>query len=420
MDSTDVLYLVLLLLCLAASAFFSSAETAFISLRKTQVKHMVETKVVGAEHIAKMTERPERLLATVLLCNNFVNVAAATLGTMVAVSVFGDQTGLLAATIGVTILLLIFAEVTPKTLAVQHAERLALLYVYPLGAITRLVSPIAAGVAWLGSTLSWSGPGATVSQSLVSEEEIRSMISVGKEEGTVEEGEAEMLHKVFDFGDRSVREVTTPRTETVWIEIEEGITLADFLAIYTESPYTRFPVFRDHIDNVVGILSIKDVLMAQAKGSLDKESPIEGLVRPVHFVPETKGIAQLFAEMQSGGYNMVVVVDEYGGSSGIVTMETLLEEIVGRLGDELTAAEKEFEYIDEQTIQVDGGMRVDEANEELGLGLPHGDYETVAGFILRLLGHIPREGEQVRYDGMKLVVVEMHGLKIEKILVTKE
>jgi CBS domain containing-hemolysin-like protein len=254
----------------------------------------------------------------------------------------------------------------------------------------------------------------------MSEEEIRSMISVGREEGVVEEAEAEMLHKVFDFGDRSVREVMTPRPEIVWIDIEEGFSLADFLAIYAESPHTRFPVFRDNVDTVVGVFSIKDVLMAQAKGSLDKESSIERLVRPVHFVPETKGIAQLFAEMQSGGYNMVVVVDEYGGTSGIVTMETLLEEIVGRLGDELTGAVKEFEYIDEQTIQVDGGMRVEEANEELGLGLPQGDYETVAGFILSLLGRIPREGEQVRYDGMKLVVGEMHGLRIEKILVTRE
>ena len=420
MDSTDVLYLVLLFLCLAASAFFSSAETTFISLRKTQVRHMVETKVMGAEHIAKMTERPEKLLATVLLCNNFVNVAAATLGTMVAVSLFGDQTGLLVATIGVTILLLIFAEVTPKTLAMRHAERLALLYVYPLGAVTRVVSPIASGLGWLGSALSRSRAGAIVSQSLMSEEEIRSMILVGKEEGTVEEAEAEMLHKVFDFGDRRVREVMTPRPEIVWIEIEEDIKLADLLAIYAEAPHTRFPVFRDNIDNVVGLLSIKDVLMAQARGSLDKEGSIEGLVRPVDFVPETKGIAQLFAEMQSQGYNMVVVVDEYGGTSGIVTMEKLLEEIVGRLGDELTAAVKEFEYIDEQTIQVDGGMRVEEANEELGLGLPYGEYDTVAGFILSLLGHIPREGEQVRYDGMRLVVAEMHGLKIEKILVTRE
>lgn len=417
MDSSSVLYIVLLLLCLVASAFFSSAETAFISLQRMRVKHMVSTKVMGAEQVARMTEQPQRLLATVLLCNNFANVAAAALGTVVAVSIWGGNIGVLVATIGVTILLLIFAEVTPKTFATQHAERLALLYVYPLGAIIRVVSPIAAGLSWLGSALSRAG-GAPVSSSVVSEEEIRTMISVGREEGTVEEAEAEMLHRVFDFGDRSIREVMMPRPEVAWIE--EGTKLAEFLAIYAEAPHTRFPIYRDNIDNVVGILSIKDVLMAEAKGSLDRESLINKLIRPVHFVPETKRIAQLFAEMQSQGYRMVVVIDEYGVISGIVTLEQLVEEIVGRVGDELTGGVKEFEFIDERTIQIEGGMRVEEANEELGLGLPDGDYDTVAGFLLSLFGHIPNEGEQVRYGNLKLVVTQMRGLRIEKILVTRE
>jgi len=415
-DSASILYLVLLFLCLGASAFFSSAETAFISLPKMRGKPMVSTKVTGAERGAKMTEQPERLLATVLLCNNFVNVAAAALGTVIAVSIWGGNIGVLVATIGVTILLLIFAEVTPKTFATRHPERLALLYVYPLGAIARVVSPVAAGLGWLGSALSGGrapGPG-----TVVSEEEIRTMISVGREEGTVEEAEAEMLHKVFDFGERSVREVMMPRPEISWIE--GGAKLADFLAIYAEAPHTRFLVCEDNIDNVVGILSIKDVLMAQAKGSLDREGVIDGLVRPVYFVPETKRIAELFAEMQSQGYHMVVVVDEFGVTSGIVTMEQLVEEIVGRVGDELTKAVREFEVIDEQTIQIDGSMRVEEANEELGLGLPLGEYDTVAGFVLSLLGHIPKEGEQARYNGLKLVIIEMRGLKIEKILVTRE
>lgn len=416
LSGTSILYLVLLFLCLVASAFFSSAETAFVSLPKTRVKHMVSTGVTGAERVARMTDRPERLLATVLLCNNFVNVAAAALGTAVAVSIWEGNVGILIATIGVTILLLIFAEVTPKTFAIRHPERLALLYVYPLEAITMIIYPVAAGLGWLGSVL--TGGRARVPKSLVSEEEIRSMISVGREEGTVEEAEAEMLHNVFDFGDRSVREVMTPRPEVAWIE--EGIKLADFLAIYGESPHTRFPVYQDSIDNVVGILSIKDVLMAQAKGSLDKESVIDELVRPVHFVPETKRIAQLFTEMQSQGYHMVVVVDEYGVTSGIVTMEQLVGEIVGRLGDELTTEAKDFEFIDEQTVQIDGSMRVEDANEELGLGLPQGDYDTVAGFVLGLLGYIPKEGDHLRYSGLKLVITEMRGLKIEKILVTKE
>lgn len=418
MDTADVLYLVLLFLCLGASAFFSSAETAFMSLQRMRVKHIVESKVMGADKVAMMIERPERLLATVLLCNNFVNVAAAALGTMVAVSLFGDQAGLLVATIVVTILLLIFAEVTPKTFATRHAERMALLYVYPLGAITQVVSPIATGLGWLGSALSGGKGRSALPQEQVSEEEIRTMISVGAEEGTVEKAEADMLRKVFDFGDRSVREVMTPRPEVVWIE--QGTKVADFLAIYAEAPHTRFPVCRENIDTVAGILWIKDVLMAQAEGGLNQESTIDGLVRPIYFIPETKRIAELLAEMQSRGYRMAVAVDEYGVISGIVTLEHLVEEIVGEMGDELTLVAKEFEYIDEQTVQVEGGMRVEEANEELELGLPEGEYDTVAGFLLNLIGHIPKEGEQVRFGNLKLVVTEMRGVKIEKILVTKE
>jgi putative hemolysin len=417
-DTADVLYLVLLFLCLGASAFFSSAETAFMSLQRMRVKHMVESNVMGADKVAMMIERPERLLATVLLCNNFVNVAAAALGTMVAVSLFGDQAGLLAATIGVTILLLVFAEVTPKTLATRHAERMALLYVYPLGAITQVVSPIATWLGWLGSALSGGRGRSALPPDQVSEEEIRTMISVGAEEGTVEKAEAEMLRKVFDFGDYSVREVMTPRPEVVWIE--QGTKIAEFLAIYAEAPHTRFPVCRENIDNVGGILWIKDVLMAQAEGSLNQESTIDGLVRPIYFIPETKRIAELLAEMQSRGYRMAVAVDEYGVISGIVTLEHLVEEIVGEMGDELTLVAKEFEYIDEQTVQIEGGMRVEEANEELGLGLPDGEYDTVAGFLLNLIGHIPKEGEQVRFGNLKLVVTEIRGVKIEKILVTKE
>lgn len=160
--------------------------------------------------------------------------------------------------------------------------------------------------------------------------------------------------------------------------------------------------------------------MAQAEGGLNQESTIDGLVRPIYFIPETKRIAELLAEMQSRGYRMAMAVDEYGVISGIVTLEHLVEEIVGEMGDELTLLAKEFEYIDEQTVQVEGGMRVEEANEELELGLPEGEYDTVAGFLLNLIGHIPKEGEQVRFGNLKLVVTEMHGVKIEKILVTKE
>jgi putative hemolysin len=416
MDGTSIVYLVLLFICIGASAFFSSAETAFIGLPKTRLRHVVENGAHGANRVEKIMEQPEKLLATILLCNNLVNVAAASLGTALAVTIWEGELGILVATIVVTILLLIFAEVTPKTVALRHSERMTLIYVYPLQVISFVFSPIASALSWLGMKI--AGGRDNMPQTLVSEEEIRSMISVGRDEGTVEESEAELLHKVFIFGDRTVRTAMTPRPEVIWIE--EGTTLADFLGIYADHPHTRFPVYRESVDDVIGVLSIKDVLMAQAQGNLDKKGVIDDLVRTVLFVPETKRIAQLFAEMQSSGSNMVMVVDEYGVITGIVTMEQLVGEIVGEMGDELVKVDKDFEVIDDKTVQIDGGMRVEEANEELGLELPLGDYDTVAGFMLDLLGHIPREGEQIKYGGLKIAVTQMREQRIEKILVTKE
>jgi len=245
------------------------------------------------------------------------------------------------------------------------------------------------------------------------------MISVGRKEGTVEEAEAKMLHKVFDFGDRPVDEVMVPRLEVA--SLQHGSTISDFLKLYAELPMSRFPVYKESMDNVVGILSVKDVLMARAKGTISNESTINDLVRPAYFAPESKHIDELFVEMRDNNYRMAVVVDEYGGTAGIVSLTRLVEEIVGEVGDELAGLEKDYEIINDYTFQIDGSMRIDEANEEMELDLPEGeDYETVAGFILSLLGHIPRRNEQLRYRGLKIVITEMKGQKIEKILLTRE
>ena len=411
------LYLVLFFICLLLSAFFSSSETAFVALQRIRVEHMVDTKVTGADRVARMVQRPERLLSTILLGNNFVNTAAAALATVIAVSIWGGQ-GVLIATVGVTILLLVFCETTPKTIATQHAERLSLVFARPIEAISWLLTPFVAVLSWIASAFSKLAGGSPVPRSLASEEEIRTMISVGHKEGTVEESEAEMLHKVFEFGNRPVREVMVPRPEVVCIE--QGSKLADFFTLYAESPLSRFPVYQDNMDNVVGILSVKDVLMAQAKGTINDQSTIDDLVRPTYFTPETKRINELFTEMRDKNYRMTVVVDEFGGTAGIVSLSRLVEEIVGPVGDELAEVEKEYEVINEYTFQIDGGMRIEEANEEMDLELPEGEYETVAGFVLDLLGYIPKPGEQLRYKGLKLVITEMKGLKIEKILLTKE
>ena len=418
MSSTEALYLVLLVVCLILSAFFSGSETAFISLQKVRLEHLVSTEVRGAKRVARMIQRPEKFLSTVLLGNTFVNTAAAALATALAITRWPEH-GILIATIGVTVILLIFAETTPKTIAAHHAERLSLIAVRPLELISWLLTPFVFVLSWVASKISQLLGGEPVPRSLATAEEIRNMISVGHKEGTVEENEAEMLHKVFDFGDRPVREVTVPRPEV--IAIEQGSTVADFLSLYAESPISRFPVYQENMDNVVGILSIKDVLMGLAKGDIDKQAAIDDLVRPAYFTPETKLINELFAEMRDNNYRVAVVIDEFGGTAGIVSLSRLVEEIVGPVGDELAAAEKEYEVINAYTFQIDGGMRIEEINEEMELELPDSeDYETIAGFILSLLGHIPKQGEQLRYKDVKILITKMRGMKIEEVLLTKE
>ncbi len=296
MSGVETLYLVFLFVCLLLSAFFSSSETAFIALQRIRVEHLVETKVRGAKRVARMIERPEKLLSTILLGNNFVNTAAAALATILAVSVWGQERGVLIAAIGVTIILLVFCETTPKTIATQHAERLSLALARPIEVISWLFTPFVIVLSWIASGFSKLAGGAPVPRSLASEEEIRTMITVGHKEGTVEKEEAEMLHKVFDFGNRPVHEVMVPRPEVICIE--QGSKLADFFTLYAEFPLSRFPVYQENMDNVVGILSVKDVLMAQAKGIINNQSVVDELVRPAYFTPETMPISELFTLMR--------------------------------------------------------------------------------------------------------------------------
>jgi putative hemolysin len=412
------LYVVLLVICLVLSAFFSGSETAFISIQRFRLEHLVSTEVKGAKRVARMIERPESFLSTVLFGNTLVNAAAAALATAMAVFFWGEQ-GIIIATIVLTIVLLIFCEATPKTVAAQNSEKLSLIFARPIQLVSWLLTPFVIALSWIASAFTKVVGGTPVPRSIISDEEIRTMISVGREEGTVEEAEAKMLHKVFDFGDRPVHEVMIPRLEVA--ALQQCSKISDFLRLYIESPISRFPVYKENMDNVVGILSVKDVLMARAKGTINDESTIDDLVRPAYFTPETKLINELFFEMRDKNYRMAVIVDEYGGTAGIVSLSRLVEEIVGEVGDELAGIEKDYEIINEYTFQIDGSMRILEANEEMELNLPEGeDYETVAGLILSLLGHIPKRNEQLRYRGLKIVITEMRGQKIEKILLTKE
>ncbi len=421
MSDAHILYLVLFFVCLLFSAFFSSSETAFISLQRLRLRHLATTKGeqgLAARQVAEMTEKPERLLTTILLGNNLVNVGAAALATIVAASVLTDAQAVVVTTVGVATIVLIFGEVFPKVAATRYGERLALLYAAPMRILITVLTPLATVFMWIGDLLARMVGASPQPRTLTSEEEIRTALSVGVEEGTIVEAEAEMLERVFRFGDRQVADVMMPRPDITWVE--KGTTFADFLSIYAQTPHSRFPVYEDTIDNVVGVLWIKDVLMAQAEGVFREDKPVDELVRPAYFVPESKPVAELFSELQKSGNHIAVVVDEFGGTAGLVTMEQLLEEIVGELGDELAKRRKSYEPMGENSFQIDGAMRIEEANEKLGLALPDGDYETVAGFVLNLLGHIPKEGEQLKYEKLKFVVTEMKGVKVEKILVTKE
>jgi magnesium and cobalt exporter, CNNM family len=248
-------------------------------------------------------------------------------------------------------------------------------------------------------------------------EEIDLIVAQSAKAGILESEEAKLLASVFQFGDRRVNEVMIPRTEVVWLE--RGTTIGDFYKTFAKTPHSRFPVYEGSQDNVVGIVGIKDVLRGVAEGQLTEDSSVDLAMRPAMFTPETKLVGTLFFEMQRAGHQMAIVVDEYGGTAGIVTLEMLLEELVGYVSDELRRHEDEFVTVDERTVQIDAGMTIHDANEQLGLQLPEGDYETVAGFVLSRLGHIPREGEQFTYNGLGISVTRVDGRKVEEVTVTR-
>jgi putative hemolysin len=363
--------------------------------------------------------KPEKFLATVLLGINFFETAVATLGTIIAVSLIRNENWAVAiATIVITIVTLVFGELVPKSLAVRYGERLALRYVRPLEIISTVLSPLVYILNHIGISFTKVAGEGEIPKPTISEEEFRTAISIGEAEGVVEGNEAEMLHKVFEFTDRPVSKIMIPRTEIAWVE--QGTKLSDFLNLYTQGRYSRFPVYKDTTDNVVGMLHAKDVLMKLTDESDNKDSVIDDLMRPAYFVPEGKRLGELLAEMRDGGHHAAVVVDEFGGIAGMVTLGQLTEEIVGDIRDELTGEEKDFVVTGDSTFQLDGGFRIEDANEELGLNLPSGDYETVAGFILSQLGRIPKQGEQFKYQNLKFVITEIRGMKIVKVIVTKE
>ena len=413
MDVSDLWKIIVLFVCLVLSAFFSASETAYISLRRLRLMHLVKTGKPGARRVSRLMERPDKLLATVLLGNNMVNTGMAALATAVAISLFENETlAVLIATVAVTLVLLVFGETLPKTLAWSRAEGMALIAARPLIFVGWLLAP-PIRVLQLISLVARKALGITALHSQLTEEEIRTMIAVGVQAGAVERTEAEMLEKVFHFGDRQVHEIMTPRTAIVWVE--KNATLEEFLKLYCQDTHTRFPVFEDNIENVIGILSVKDLLLTMAQEGIQPGDSVAELLRPAYFVPETKLAGELFSELREAGQQMAIVIDQYGGVAGLVTLERLLEVIVGLVREEGEPAQEDFSTIGENIYDVDAGIGIQKANEEMGLDLPEGSYHTLAGFILERLGHIPQEGEHLNYGNLGLVVTEMKRIKIERV-----
>jgi putative hemolysin len=417
MGGLEITYLVLSVVFLLICAFFASAEIGFINLQRIRLKHLQEEEVHGAERVARIMEHPERFLSTVLTGVSFAETIVVALGTLFIVALLGEGLGTPLAIVLIAIILLIFAKVIPKTIAAQHPERIALLYSRTIELLSKLFYPLVIGLSWIAARFTRITHSSTMPGALISREEIGTIISVGEEQGVVDEASAQMLRKVVSLGERQVREVMTHRTEAIWLE--QGSTLADFLTLYAESPAQRYPIYEGNYDNVKGMLSIRDVLTAMAQGSIDRKGSVTDLARPVYFVPGSKMVGELLSELMAEGYLMAVVVSEYGGTSGIVSIDQLIEEIVGEVKEELAGAKTAFEVVGERAYKIQGSMRIEEANEQLELGLPEGDYQTIGGFALNLFGHLPKEGEQIVYDDLRFVVAEAKENKVAWLLVTK-
>ena len=319
----------LVLVLLVVSAFFSSSEAAFLSLQRTRIAHLVSTGVPGARRVARMIEEPERLLSTILLGNNLVNVAFTSVITVAIVDSIGEGregSAVLIATVVGTVVLLVVGEVIPKTVAVRKSERVAFLYAPVLKGTELVLFPFVLALRWTTSGVN-QVLGGNDTQRSITEGEFRTLIDIGEAEGTFDPAEAEMLENVFQFGDSQVREVMTPRVEIISIQV--GGTLRAFLDIYRQHTHTRFPVYRESADNIIGIISAKDVLNKLASEGIRYDESVTEMIRDSFFIPESKRVSELFDEMRLTGNQMAIVIDEFGGLSGLVTLKRLLEVVVG-------------------------------------------------------------------------------------------
>ena len=401
------------------AAFFAASETAMLFANKARLHQLADAGNARAGAALKLALERERLHSALLLVENFFLVLAVVLSTVIALDLFGGTLAAIVVTaVVMSIVVVLFAKLAPKGLTARDPDSLALIVAYPMLFVMKMVSPVSRMVASTADL--FSGPAATRGLSctaVVTEEDIKAMINLGEEEGALKEEEKELLHKVFEFGDTLASEAMRPRTEIV--SIPAAAAIKDVLALVSEFGFSRYPVIEQTVDTVTGILYIKDILIAMSAGDVKREDPIQPFIRQSYFIPENKKVSELLAEMQRDKFQIAIVIDEFGGTAGLVTLEDLIEEIVGSIHDELESVDRDVEVVDEKNVMVSGQSEIDEVNELLDTRIQTTDFNTIGGFVFGLFGRMPRAGEQIRYKDLKFEVLELDGRKIDKIKITK-
>ena len=412
MDSSVPIQAVTIVLMILLSAFFSSAETAMTTVNRIRIQALIEQGDKRAIILDKVISNSSKMLSTILIGNNIVNISASSLMTTLTIQVLGNvYVG--AATGVLTLIILLFGEITPKTLASLHAEKIALSYAKIIYFLTILLTPVVFIVGKLGNGVMYLlrvDPNAKANP--MTEHELRTLVNVSQEDGVIEREEKQMIYNVFDFGDSAAKDVMIPRIDMTFVDINS--TYDELMEIFREDMHTRFPVYEETTDNIVGIINIKDLILYPK----NQEFSIQKILREPYFTYEYKRTADLMVEMRKASVNLAIVLDEYGSTAGLVTLEDLLEEIVGEIRDEYDEDEEE----DLKEIQPGkeyialGSAKLDDINEALSIHLESEDYDSVGGYIIEQLDSLPSQGQSVTLEnGIRLVVDELDKNRIDAV-----
>jgi CBS domain containing-hemolysin-like protein len=410
----DVISLVAVFFLVLFTAFLAMAETALTRMNRVKAGSLADEGKRGAATLLRLVEHPERTLNPVLLLVLLFTLTAATLVGIVADHLFGPW-GIAIATGFEVVVIFVFAEAAPKTWAVQHAERAALLVAPVVAGVVGFppLRMLARGLIGMSNVIL---PGKGLKQGpFVSEEELLAFADVAVEEGEIEQTERALIHSIIEFGDTVAREVMVPRPDMVAVEGRSRV--VDVIEVAIAAGFSRIPVYEQGIDDVVGVVYLKDLMRAEREGKGEVE--VRELVREAKFTPETKPVHDLMREMQHGKFHMAIVVDEYGGTAGLVTLEDLIEELVGEIVDEFDVEEPLADRLPNGDFRVNARMAIDEVNELTHACLPEGDWDTVGGFVYSQLGHVPAEGETLDYDGHRLVAEKVQGRRIGRVRISK-